>query len=178
MEGHKKVVITGGPGTGKTAVIDHLKSLGHSCLEEISREVTLEAQKQGIDQLFLADPILFSQKLLEGRISQYQQVDKVQGIVFFDRGIPDTVAYMDYFNTEYPEHFIQACYDHPYDMVFLLPPWEEIYCCDNERYETFEQAVAIYNTLKATYLQYGYTAIEVPLDTVAKRVAYIKSHLP
>jgi len=177
MEVHKKVVITGGPGTGKTAVINHLKSQGYFCLAEISREVILEAQQQGIDQLFLTDPILFSQKLLEGRIAQYQQVEKVSKTIFFDRGIPDTVAYMDYFNTQYPEHFIQACHNHPYDMIFLLPPWEEIYCSDNERYESFEQAVEIHKALKETYLNYGYTPIEVPFDTVANRVNYINSHL-
>lgn len=61
------VVIIGGPGTGKTTIIDTLKSMGHCCYPEISREVTLEAKKQGIEQLFLEKPLLFSELLLEGR---------------------------------------------------------------------------------------------------------------
>ncbi|WP_417359913.1 AAA family ATPase [Galbibacter sp.] len=177
MQVNRKIVITGGPGTGKTVIIDHLKSHGHYCLDEISREVILAARAEGVEQLFLTEPILFSQRLLDGRIAQYQEVESVPKTIFFDRGIPDTVAYMDYFNTAYPEHFKNACRNHPYDMVFLLPPWEEIYCCDNERYESFEQATAIYNALKATYLNYGYTPIEVPLDTVENRVNYIESQL-
>ena len=49
------VVIIGGPGTGKTTIIDTLKSMGHCCYPEISREVTLEAKKQGIEQIELKE---------------------------------------------------------------------------------------------------------------------------
>ena len=67
----KKVVITGGPGTGKTSIINHLKENGYLCYDEISREITLQARKDGIEQLFLTDPLLFSEKLLEGRTQQF-----------------------------------------------------------------------------------------------------------
>ena len=63
----KKIVITGGPGSGKTSLILFLEENGYQCQNEISRQVTLEAQKKGIDQLFLSDPVLFSQHLLEER---------------------------------------------------------------------------------------------------------------
>jgi predicted ATPase len=63
----RRIVITGGPGTGKTSLITALESKGYTCLPEISRQVTLEAREKGIDQLFLKDPMLFSYKLLEGR---------------------------------------------------------------------------------------------------------------
>jgi predicted ATPase len=42
------IVIIGGPGTGKTTIIDGLIAKGHCCYPEI-----LEAKKQAIDQLFL-----------------------------------------------------------------------------------------------------------------------------
>jgi len=58
-------VITGGPGSGKTTLVKELEAKGFACLHEISRQIILEAQQQGIDQLFLEDPLLFSRKLLE-----------------------------------------------------------------------------------------------------------------
>ena len=64
----KKIVITGGPGTGKTTLINALITSGYNCLPEISRQVTLQAQKDGIEQLFLEKPLLFSELLLSGRI--------------------------------------------------------------------------------------------------------------
>ncbi|MFI2743623.1 AAA family ATPase [Zhouia sp. PK063] len=174
----QKVLIIGGPGTGKTTVINHLKAQGYTCFPEISRQVTLQAQKEGIDQLFLEDPILFSQKLLEGRIIQFNDAAQVkESHVFIDRGIPDVVAYMDYIGDTYPLYFVEACKEHVYDAVFLLPPWEAIYESDNERYESFDQAIAIHEHLVKTYESYGYTITEVPMGDVAYRVAFILNHL-
>lgn len=105
----RKIVITGGPGTGKSTLINHLISKGYLCTEEISRQVTKEAQKKGIDQLFLTDPLLFSKLLLEGRQKQYMDSEIHKGqTVFFDRGIPDVLAYMDYIGDQYPETFVEA----------------------------------------------------------------------
>ena len=58
------VVLIGGPSSGKTTLIEALKEKGHTCYPEISREVIREAQEQGIEQLFLEKPLLFSELLL------------------------------------------------------------------------------------------------------------------
>lgn len=170
----KRIVITGGPGTGKSSIINTLMERGLTCLEEISREVTLEAQKQGIDQLFLSDPLRFSEALLHGRLNQYHEARKLDAnLVFYDRGIPDIVAYMDFAQMTYPEFFTDACNEHPYDAVFILKPWKAIYKTDNERYENFEEAKVIHKHLVNTYQSYNYQLIDVPFDSVEKRTDYI-----
>ena len=58
-------------------------------------------------------------------------------------------------------------------MKFLLPPWEEIYEQDNERYESFEQAEKIFHYLKDGYINYGYKTHEVPVGTIEERVQFI-----
>lgn len=175
---NKKIVITGGPGTGKSSVIKKLEWLGHHCLHEISREVTLKAQKQGITQLFLEDPLLFSQKLLEARVKQYKSLeDSEKKFTFLDRGVPDVVAYLKYFGTIYPKSFSEACKLNRYDKIFLLPPWREIYTNDNERYETFEEAESIYSFLKKTYLFFEYDIVEVPKLPVKDRCDFILNNL-
>ena len=168
------IVIIGGPGTGKTTIIDGLVAKGHCCYPEISREVTLEAKKQGIAPLFLEKPLLFSELLLEGRKKQFQNATKEpHEIVFIDRGIPDVLAYMHYIGDSYPATFDAACREHTYSKIFILPPWEEIYISDAERYENFEQAKLIYNHLTETYQNYGYKLIEVPKDTMNNRILFI-----
>ena len=168
------IVIIGGPGTGKTTIIDGLVAKGHCCYPEISREVTLEAKKQGIEQLFLEKPLLLSELLLEGRKKQFQNATKEpHEIVFIDRGIPDVLAYMHYIGDSYPATFDAACREHTYSKIFILPPWEEIYISDAERYENFEQAKLIYNHLTETYQNYGYKLIEVPKDTMNNRILFI-----
>ncbi len=174
----KRIVISGGPGSGKTTLIDHLSDLGYDCLPEISREVTLEAQKQGIAQLFLTDPVLFSKKLLYGRLDQFHEgPEHNASFVFYDRGMPDVTAYMDYLGTEYSDEFGEICMAHRYDAVFLLPPWEEIYQSDNERYESWEEAQRIYTYLLNGYRNYKYEPHVVPVGTIPERASEILNKL-
>jgi len=168
------VVLIGGPSSGKTTLIEALKEKGHTCYPEISREVIREAQENGIEQLFLENPLLFSELLLEGRKKQHLSAqNEPNSVVFLDRGIPDVLAYMHYIGDDYPSFFDKACKEFLYTSVFILPPWEAIYESDAERYENYEQAVLIYNHLTETYQNYGYQLIEVPRDTVEKRVDFI-----
>ena len=170
----KSILLIGGPSTGKTTLINYLKTLGYPCLEEISREVIKKAQSEGIDQLFLEKPLLFSQLLKDARIQQFQEVATYDtDYVFLDRGIPDTVAYMDYIGQDYTEEFVTDCKTYHYDVVFILPLWKEIHQTDGERYESFEQAQEIQDHLLATYRTYGYTPIEVPKSDVASRASFI-----
>ncbi|SRX76279.1 AAA family ATPase [Aequorivita antarctica] len=170
----KRIVITGGPGSGKTALITYLEKEGHAVIHEISRDVILEAQKEGIEQLFLENPILFSEKLLEGRLKQFHEgKNNASQILFYDRGMPDVTAYMDFVDTHYPEKFSDTCLKYKYDEIFVLPPWEDIYEQDNERYESFEQAEKIFHFLKNGYQNYGYKIHEVPVGTIKERVQFI-----
>ena len=174
----KRIVITGGPGSGKTALIKFLEMEGYSVMHEISRDVILEAQKQGIEQLFLENPILFSEKLLEGRLKQFHDSnDCTAAVLFYDRGMPDVTAYMDFVDTRYPENFPKTCMEFRYDAIFVLPPWEDIYEQDNERYESFEQAEKIFHFLKNGYENYGYYVHEVPVGSIKDRVQYILDSL-
>jgi predicted ATPase len=172
------VVLIGGPSSGKTTLIKALKEKGHTCYPEVSREVIKEAQEQGIEQLFLENPLLFSELLLEGRKKQFNNaVNEEANLVFLDRGIPDVLAYMHYIGDAYPAFFDQACKEHKYNAIFMLPPWEEIYVSDAERYESYEQAVLIHDHLMETYKKYGYTIIEVPRDSIENRIDFIMKQL-
>lgn len=173
---HEKnlIVLTGGPGTGKTTVINKLIEKGYYCYPEISREIISNAKKQGIDQLFLENPLLFSEMLLEGRKKQYlEAVSLNKRMIFLDRGLPDVLAYLHYIGDQYPSGFKKLCEEHIYSKVFLFPPWEEIYTSDLERYENFEQSKLIYNHLIETYKFLGYEIIEVPKICPEKRILFI-----
>lgn len=170
----KKIVITGGPGTGKSSIINELKKRGHLCFDEISRQVTLKARENGIEQLFLTQPLLFSELLLEGRLKQFNEAATYDNMtVFLDRGLPDVLAYMDYFNTSFPQNFIDACQNNRYDAVFILAPWQAIYQSDSVRYESFEQAERIHQHLLNTYKKFNYNLLDVPFDTIEKRADFI-----
>jgi predicted ATPase len=171
---HQKVVISGGPGTGKSTVISTLQELEYVCMPELSRIVTLQAQKRGIDQLFLEDPLVFSELLLNGRINQYKMAEEMSDeLIFFDRGIPDVMGYLDYLGVSYPELYQVKSKELRYTRVFMMPPWKKIYRKDNERYENFEQSMRIFSELKKTYARLGYQFEIVPEASVENRVEFI-----
>lgn len=174
----QKIVLIGGPGTGKTTIINELVKRGYFCMPEVSREVTLKAKKEGIEQLFLTEPLLFSKMLLEGREEQYNKArDLDEKIVFFDRGIPDVHAYMNYFKTTYPSYFVEKSNSYKYTKIFHFSPWEEIHTTDNERYESFEESVKIDGFLIEAYSELGYKLISVPFGSVEERTSFIINSL-
>jgi len=167
----RRIVITGGPGSGKTTLIKRLESRGHKVFHEVSREITKRARQEGVDQLFLKDPLLFSLELLAARTQQFTQVSSWEDkTVYYDRGLPDIPSYLDYLGSAYPSEFYEACLAHRYHTIFLLPPWEAIYHQDEERYESFETAKAIYGYLRNGYRKFGYAVHELPTGEVDKRI--------
>ena len=175
------IALSGGPGTGKTSIINELTRRNYKCLEEISRQITLQARKDGVEQLFLTKPLMFSELLLNGRKEQFYEAHNMEdNIIFLDRGIPDVLAYMDFIGDSYPETFIRACEINRYNQIFILAPWQDIYISDSERYENFDQAIEIHEHLINTYSKYGYNLIDVPFESVKKRTDFIlnsiKSH--
>ncbi len=181
----KRIVITGGPGTGKTSVIVSLEKANYFCFHEVIRTMTQEAKNKDSATTIISNPIVsvsdpyeFNTQILNSRIKQFTDaMSKNQDILFYDRGIPDVLAYMSYFDQSYGNDFIDACKNNMYDSVFLLPPWQEIYTSDDERYESFEQAKEIHNHLLDTYSTLGYDCIEVPFGTVKERYNFILKNI-
>ncbi|MBM1106845.1 ATP-binding protein [Aurantibacter crassamenti] len=177
----KKIVITGGPATGKTSVIQGIESLGYICFHEYIRELTNEAKDLG-DLASLetnpinsvADPLDFNRKLLDGRTDQYKKSKKInENLIFFDRGVPDVLAYMNFYQQELKSEFIDAAAAYQYDLVFLLPMWKEIFATDEERFESFEVGLKIQDYLRKSYTDYGHNVIEVPFDSIENRIDFI-----
>jgi len=181
----QRIVITGAPGTGKTSIIKKLENDDFFCYHEIIRNFTLEAKENSDTNIFdsnplafVKDPFEFNTKILNGRINQYLQSQQNNNrTIFFDRAIPDVLAYMDFFNQKYGSEFTGACRTYRYNNVFLLPPWEDIYMSDNERFESFEEAKQIHYHLEKTYRAYSYPIKLVPFGSVEERVNFILKQL-
>lgn len=173
-----KIVITGGPSTGKSTLLNELIKNEHHCLEEISREVIIDAREKGVEHLFLSSPILFSEILLEKRKQQFADVSNSKiDVAFFDRGVIDIIAYLNFSKTKHTIDFDSILQNLKYQQVFICPPWKEIHKTDNERYESFEEALEIHKHLIETYKFYGYNPIEIPIGTPEERYLFITKNI-
>src|SRR5690606_33234845 len=94
--------------------------------------------------------------------------------VFFDRGLLDVVCYMDMESIPMSNAVTEITGRCVYNKnVFILPPWQEIYKTDNERKQSWEEAVYTFAKMKETYSKYGYNVIEVPRASVSERRQFI-----
>lgn len=172
-----KYVITGGPGFGKTSIINELEKLGYCSVHEVSRSIIREQIDKNGDILPWKNLDTFSRIVFERRIKQYKETP-LNKTCFFDRGIPDVIAYMVLDELELPTKYTTALKEYNYNnLVFLTPPWEEIFVNDSERKENFEQAVKAHLQIEKTYQELGYTTIEIPKLDVNKRAIFILQHI-
>src|SRR5690606_28333763 len=96
----------------------------------------------------------------------------------FDRGILDAICYMKMENIPISQEINDLLNVHPYNpKVFILPPWKEIYGTDNERKQTWDEAVYTFDIMKQTYLEHGYEVIEVPKNSMEYRCEFIVNHI-
>lgn len=173
-------VITGGPGVGKTTLIKELQTAGYLVVEENARKIIQQQMLKDGEALPWKNKLLYAKLMLEAAVNSYQTVIKkqVSNPVFFDRGILDAICYMSMENIPIPWAIRDMTLAYPYaTKVFILPPWEEIYQTDNERKQTWEEAVFTFEKMKETYLGYGYEVMEVPKAAVGLRRTFIEREI-
>ncbi len=169
-------VISGGPGFGKTTIINLLAGKGFTVCSETARELLSSNQNQeSSDTIKL--PIDFERKVALERMSFLQSVSQ-DIMAFSDRGIPDQIAY-SWVKGKEPSPFIEeiACTNRYASFVFVTPPWKEIFIQDEIRKENFDEAVKIHWQIVKAYLKYDYKIIELPLVNPEMRVKFILNFL-
>jgi len=177
MNSPNLIVITGGPGCGKTTLLEELKRRGYPIVAEVAREMIQEQVRLGGQALPWADRELYTQLMLQRSIDSFQQHMSAVRPTFFDRGIPDTLGYARLIGL--PDASIKkACLQHRYaSPVFWTPPWREIYRTDNERKQDFDEAETTANLIAAVYEECGYEVLELPKIDPASRADFIVAQL-
>lgn len=167
-------VITGGPGAGKTSLIEALAAAGCATMPEAGRRIIRQQQETGGRALPWIDPVAFADAMLAHDVESYAGGHNLKGPVFFDRGIPDVVGYLQLEGITVPPHISQAASTYRYHpRVFICPPWPAIYATDSERKQTLAVAEHTYEAMVAVYTALGYELVEVPRVPMAERVNFV-----
>jgi len=170
-------VITGGPGFGKTVLIEKLHELGYPTGGEIARQIIVQQISAGGGLLPGIDAAGFEKKVMEERIDFLKRTAN-KSIVFSDRGLPDQAAFSWYKGKEISLQLKDVLATNRYaKQVFLTPPWRQIYRNDQIRTETFEEAERIHGFIVKAYLENGYQLIDLPLVSPEERIEFILKSL-
>ncbi len=169
-----RVVVTGGPGVGKTTVLSELEAMGYAVVAESAREIIRERLAQGLPPR--PEPKEFAAELIRRDREKLRQTSAPT--VFFDRCLIESVG-MGRECGLLSESDAQAMLDGlPFHRsVFILPPWREIYVNDAERDHTFEHCQRVHKALAEWYAACGYDLREVPPDVPRQRAERILREL-
>ncbi|HEY4514702.1 MAG TPA: ATP-binding protein [Candidatus Paceibacterota bacterium] len=165
----RKYVLTGGPGIGKTTLIDLLAMRGYRIVPEAARMIIKEEKLKGSNILPSGDLEEFQRLVAERQIELEERSDAKE--IFCDRGIIDGYAYCKIGNVPIPKQIIDMGKNR-YDKVFLLSPLSQ-YNNDDIRIEHSTVAEDIHRTIASAYLEFGYHIIHVPVLSPEERVNYI-----
>jgi predicted ATPase len=172
------VVITGGPGSGKSSLLEALQSHGYERSVEAGRGIIQQQVAIGGRALPWDDRLLFAELMLSWEMRSYEMAQQTSGIVFFDRGVPDVAGYLRLIGQPVPEHVRKAVNTFRYHrQVFIASPWREIFTQDQERKQDFDEAIQTYDALAATYSEHGYELVELPRVSINERVKFVRDHL-
>ncbi len=157
-----RIVLTGGPCSGKTTTANILRQMGFSVVPE-SAEMVIRAGKP-------EDNLEFQWRIFELQ-QELEEKYPDDGLLFLDRGVPDTIAYTRYWGYDPPKEFIEASRDR-YNFVFFfdrLPFKKEGFRVENGEFDA-ERATRL---IRQAYLELGYVLVHVPVLPPIDRVAYL-----
>lgn len=167
-------IVTGGPGMGKTAIIEELREQGYVTVPETGRDIIRQQVAAGGQALPWANREVFAQLMFEQSLRDYLMQPEQSRPVFFDRGIADTIGYLELCGLPVPAEMQQAATLYRFNRtVFLTPPWLSIYEQDKERRQSFEEAVLTYESMIKVYSRLEYALVQLPETTVPERVAFM-----
>ncbi|HEY4548597.1 MAG TPA: AAA family ATPase [Pedomonas sp.] len=171
-------VITGGPGSGKSSLVNALANVGFSHMPEAGRAIIQDQVAIGGSALPWGDRAAFAELMLAWELRSHREARALPGPVVLDRGVPDVIGYLTLCRLPVPPHVQRAAEVFRYNRtVFIAPHWSEIFAQDAERKQSPEEAEATYQAMASVYASLGYTLVTLPLASVPERVAFVRTHI-
>ncbi|WP_111784198.1 AAA family ATPase [Hyphomicrobiales bacterium] len=169
------IILSGCSGGGKSTLLAELAQRGFATVEEPGRRIVIEEVSNDGTALPWIDIEAFARRAITMALEDRQK-RPADGLVFFDRGLIDAASALRHVSGD---GFIDTLKNtHRYNrLVFLTPPWPEIYRGDDERRHDFDAAVEEYERLVRDYEALGYDSVVLPKSGIEERADFILARI-
>ncbi len=168
-------VITGGPSSGKTTVVNALKARGYKTMVEYARHyIDLQRAAGRTLKEIKENRRTFQREVLELQITQERSLSPDE-IVFLDRAIPDTRAYCQLLDLPEDRRLVEAMRTVSYRKIFILDLLPLVK--DYARREDEAAQRAIHELLVGVYRSLPFPIVYVPVLPVEQRIDLILANL-
>lgn len=171
-----RYVITGGPSAGKEAVIEAILKADLPCsTDEAAREIYRRHRARLGRHLRREDRRAYSREVLEAFVAEFSA--HVQGIRFYNRGIPDGYGWDRFFGLDpYPE-LEDANRRYRYDAVLVLDPLDTFEDEHDVVWAQDREIRRVHELIVQGYYDADYSPIFIPADAPEERLGLICANL-
>ncbi len=173
-----KVVISGGPCSGKTTLVRELERIGYSVTTETAEEVYTEKGVEDHSRLSPSDWLKIQLEIEERQIRKESALTPDK-LVFMDRSAVDSLAYHRRHGFKLEPRHVNFVRSNRYDAVFFLEMTKP-YVIKGVRVEDEETARSLGKNVYNAYLSFGYRPMilpSVPTNGLGNRVEIILKYL-
>ncbi len=163
-------VLTGGPCSGKTTLLDELHKLNYFTVPEVARELLDKLASRGVPAKDVWGAPELQRLILQKKIELEESAPKNK-VVFFDRGLPDSIAYFELLGLQTGN--IEKISRNRYRKVFFLEllPFRQ----DSARTESEAMAKKLDKLIFRSYKDLDYEITRVPNAPIKARLKLILS---
>jgi predicted ATPase len=163
-------IITGAPCSGKTAVINEIERRGIRVINEVARAYIDRQLRKGLQlRQIKTDALQFERHILHEKV-RIQASLSTAATIFFDRGVPDSIAYFKLEGLD-PAEPLRYSQNLRYRRIFFFERLD--FLRDDVRSENEKIAASLNDLLIEAYLQIGYDIEMVPAMPVKNRADLI-----
>lgn len=168
-------VITGGPSTGKTTIINLLTEKGYKTTIEHARHYidTMKEEGRTVEEI-RTNKRKFQLGVLDMQIEQEAELSP-SDTVFLDRAIPDAMAYYRFLKLEYDKILLDAMKEVAYKKIFILDRLP--FVNDYARTEDEQAQKLIHQLIIEVYQSFEFPVVFVPVISPDERVEFILKNL-
>ena len=164
----RKIVLTGGPGVGKTSILETLSELNFDTRKEVFTDIFAKAHEAGsfneefLRSAELLEKLISSQKALEAREAKSE-------FLFLDRCRADILGFCKNLEIHPPESDSNWLNKNEYDLVFIIEPLPARFYEQNSiRRQTQTEALDHHNKIIEHYTTFSKVNKLDPEDFLVK----------